>query len=307
MSSLPDILVALLAAAVGYAAWALLSRRGGGVHRRVRGRLFTESARVGSAARGGVDLANAAPEQFLARLVRRVGPDLPPVRFASITAGAALVGGLLVGALAFSVAAGLAAAIAAGAVPILWARRRQGQRRHQAALQLPEALEFLSRVLQAGHSMSTGFQLLGNELPAPLGAEFRRAHDQHSLGQPVEQVLQEMATRMQSRDFGFVVTSIVIQRQTGGDLGQVLRNIAQMIRERIRLAHQVRARTAEGRLTGYILTAFPVLIFVLTYLINPEYAGLMFESAEGLGMLTVALTLQAVGLLLIRRITRVEV
>src|SRR5205085_6835476 len=103
--------------------------------------------------------------------------------------------------------------------------------------------------------LSTGLQMMGEELPAPLAAEFRRCYDQHSLGTPLEDALKDMATHIESTDFAFFVTAVLIQRQTGGDLAEVLGNISKMIRGRLRLLQQVKAKTAEGRFTGYIMVA----------------------------------------------------
>src|SRR5204863_8156518 len=135
--------------------------------------------------------------------------------------------------------------------------QKRGRRQRAIANQLPEALDFLSRVLQAGHSFSTGVQMMSEELLDPLKTEFRRCYDQHSLGQPLEDSLKEMTTRVESTDFAFFVTAVLIQRQTGGDLAEVLNNISDMIRQRIGLQQHVKAKTAEGRFTGYIMVAFP--------------------------------------------------
>jgi tight adherence protein B len=172
---------------------------------------------------------------------------------------------------------------------------------------LPEALDFLSRVLRSGHSFSTGLQMMGEELPQPLAGEFRRAYDQHSLGLSVEESLKDMAKRIESTDFAFFITAVLIQRQTGGDLSEVLGNISGMIRQRIRLEQHVKAKTAEGRFTGYILSAFPAVMFVLSYMLNPDYAGVLIRTNTGLTLLGVALGLELMGLYFIKKLTTVRV
>ena len=171
--------------------------------------------------------------------------------------------------------------------------RKKNKRQRQLALQLPEALEFLQRVLRAGHSLSTGLSMMAEELPQPLSAEFRRCYDEHSLGQPLEECLREMARRIESTDFAFFVTAVLIQRQTGGDLSQVLGNISGMIRQRIRLQQYVKAKTAEGRFTGYILVCFPVLMFFIASSMNPEYKKNLLGTSSGLTMLSIAAVLCA--------------
>jgi tight adherence protein B len=173
--------------------------------------------------------------------------------------------------------------------------------------QLPEALEFLSRILKAGHSLSTGMQSMSEELPQPLAGEFSRCYDQHSLGQPMEECLKDMSTRVGSTDFAFFVTAVLVQRQTGGDLSEVLGNISGMIRGRIRLAQSVKAKTAEGRFTGYILVALPAVLFVVAYALNPKYAGVLLKTSTGLTLLGIAVCLQVMGLWAIRKITTIKV
>jgi tight adherence protein B len=189
----------------------------------------------------------------------------------------------------------------------VWLSRKRSKRQRLLAEQLPEALDFLSRILKAGHSLSTGLQMMADELPQPLAGEFRRAYDQHSLGSPMDECLKETAKRIESTDFAFFVTAVLIQRQTGGDLSEVLNNISGMIRQRIRLQQHVKAKTAEGRFTGYILSAFPAVMFVVAYMLNPEYAGVLIKTSLGLTLLGTAFGLQMMGLYFIKKITTVVV
>ena len=199
------------------------------------------------------------------------------------------------------------AAILGGAVPFLALIKKRNRRQKLMGDQLPDSLDFLSRALKAGHSMSTGFQLMAEELPQPIAGEFRRIYEQHSLGASMEDTLRAAVDRVDSADFAFFVTAILIQRQTGGDLGEVLNNIGAMIRHRVRLQQHVKAKTAEGRFTGYILAAFPALMFVVSYCLNREYAGRLLDQKIGIFMLSGAFTLQLLGLFCIRKITTVKV
>jgi tight adherence protein B len=201
---------------------------------------------------------------------------------------------------------GVAAALG-GYFPFLMLMNKRGRRQNKIANQLPEALDFLSRVLQAGHSFSTGVQMMSEELPDPLKSEFRRCYEQHSLGQPLEDSLKDMAVRIESTDFAFFITAVLIQRQTGGDLSEVLKNISSMIRQRIRLQAHVKAKTAEGRFTGYILVAFPAVMFVLVSFMNPAYAHNLTGTSIGQKLLGLAFGLQMLGLWAIRKLTTVKV
>jgi tight adherence protein B len=195
---------------------------------------------------------------------------------------------------------------AAAYLPFFYLNFKRNKRQRMLGDQLPEALDFLSRILRAGHSFSTGLQMMSDELPQPLAGEFRRAYDQHSLGQPLDDALKDTAARVDNTDFAFFVTALLIQRQTGGDLSEVLGNISGMIRGRIRLQQQVRSKTAEGRFTGYILVAFPAVMFGVVYTQNPEYCQRLLHGT-GLYFLGTAFSLQMAGLFCIKKITTIRV
>jgi tight adherence protein B len=191
--------------------------------------------------------------------------------------------------------------------PVLYLTRRKIKRQKLLDDQLPDAMDFLGRALKAGHSLSSGLQMMGQELPQPIAAEFQHAYDQHSLGIAMEKCLKDMTVRIDSTDFAFFVTAVLIQRQTGGDLSEVLKNISGMIRQRVRLQQQVKAKTAEGRFTGYLLTAFPAVIFVILYFINREYASRLTDTSTGLKLLGTAFAMQVMGLIMIRKLTVVKI
>jgi tight adherence protein B len=245
--------------------------------------------------------------QSLNRLVMQAFPDLPLSRFLYLVVGLAFVSTVLVGLIANSIVMGLIAGAVAAYLPFFTVTSRRNKRQKMIANQIPDSLDFLSRILRAGHSLTTGLQMQGEELPAPIGHEFRRCYDQHSLGQPLEDCLKTMASRIESTDFAFFITAVLIQRQSGGDLSEVLRNISGMIRQRIRLQQHVKAKTAEGRFTGYILVAFPAVMFVVADVMNPAYAGILLHTNTGLELLGAAFGLSMLGLFAIRQITTVKV
>jgi tight adherence protein B len=252
-------------------------------------------------------LGEVRPLQSLQKQISRVFPSLTLTQFAILS----MLSAIIIGAGAW-VLSGTPAFIFLGMIggflaPYLIVLRRLDHWKKTIVRQLPEALDFLSRVLRAGQSFSTGLQLLSEELPNPLAREFRRCYDQHGLGQPIEEGLREMAVRLESTDFAFFATAVILQRQSGGDLAEVLRNISHMIRQRLRLQQSVRAKTAEGRLTGYIMVLFPFVMFVITYAMDPLRTGVLLHTIAGRFMLLAAATLQLIGLLLIRRITTVRV
>ena len=248
--------------------------------------------------------------QFLNTLHRHLEqafPNTTLVRFLLLSVSVAFFAGAVMLLVTGSPIPGMLAALGAGYVPFFLVSMKRARRLKALCDQLPEALDFLSRALKAGHSLSTGLQMMADELPAPLSTEFRQCYDQHSLGQSLDDALKETAKRIESTDFAFFVTAVLIQRQTGGDLSEVLKNISGMIRGRVRLGQHVKAKTAEGRFTGYVLVAFPAVMFLISYYMNPGYAGILLSDPGGRMLLCTAVGLQIMGLFAIRKITTVKV
>jgi tight adherence protein B len=241
-----------------------------------------------------------------ARKLARAHPDLTMGRFLLMVAALAAAFFFAGAFVAGSFVVGFLAALTAAAIPFLVIGSRSAQYQKVIDEQLPDALDFLARILRAGHSLSTGFQMSAEELPDPLAGEFRRCYDQHSLGQPLDDVLRDMAKRMDVPDVSFFVTAVLIQRQTGGDLAEVLKNIGGMVRARMRLQQHVKAITAQGRLTGTILLVMPFAFFFILYLLNPKYAGVLLNTTEGRWVMGFAVMMQVMGLLTIRRIVAVK-
>ncbi len=319
---LGNLLILLIALAVGFFAWGVgqvVLLRLDGDRQKLHQRLASEwrgdvtsllhrSIVVQQEMRGVPDFIARKP--FFQRLNRKLlhaFPDANLMRFLAITLCSGMVACSVVTLLVDSVMLGCLSAGFVWYLPFLLIKSKSGRRQKLLAVQIPESLDFLSRVLKAGHSLSTGIQMMGEELPAPIGTEFRRCYDQHSLGQPMESALKEMANRIDSTDFAFFVSAVLIQRQTGGDLSEVLANISTMVRARIRLQQHVRAITAEGRMTGYILVAFPMVLFVISYALNPGYAGVLLREEMGIKLLGLAVGLQLLGLYFIRKIISVKV
>jgi tight adherence protein B len=252
-------------------------------------------------------LAKLGPLQGIYRQILQAWPDLSLASFLSICLGLAAVFFFIAFAMVGAPIVALVAAAIGGYIPFIMLSRKRSNRQRKLADQLPDALDFLARILKAGHSLSTGLQMMSTELPKPLGAEFGRAYDQHSLGMPMEDALKDMAVRIESTDFAFFVTATLIQRQTGGDLSEVLNNISGMIRQRIRLAQSVKSKTAEGRFTGYILSAFPAVMFVIASILNPDYTSVLWKTTTGMILLCFAFGFMLTGLFCIKKITTVRV
>lgn len=312
------IAIGLTAAAAGWGVAQLIMAAAHTDRRHLQERMNTELERGLTPSAGALLLRRQseglpgalAGSPMLQRLAKRLGhvfPNTSVRRFLLLTLVLAAAASIGAGMLMQSVAWALLSGAIAGAVPPLVLNARWARRQRVLSDQLTDALDFLARALRAGHGLSTGFQMMGDELPEPIATQFRRCYQQHALGTPLEEAMTQMAGRIDSTDFAFFVTAVLIQRQTGGDLSEVLDNISTMVRNRIRLQQHTQALTAEGRLSGYILLALPPALFVFMLFRKPDYAGLLLFTSLGRMMLISVIGLQVVGMIAMRKIVRVKV
>lgn len=172
---------------------------------------------------------------------------------------------------------------------------------------LAQALEIIGRSLRAGHPISMGLKMVSTELPDPIGMEFGRLFHEMQVGLPIEDALRSLARRVPLLDVRFFVLSIIIQHQTGGDLAEVLDNLSKVIRDRFKVLGQVKALTAEGRLSGWVLSILPFFVFCLILFINPQYVLLLLKSELGQRMLAISIIMQIIGMFVIRKIVNIKV
>lgn len=193
------------------------------------------------------------------------------------------------------------------AVPFIVATVMRQMRFDKFEEQFPEAMDLLGRAVRAGHAFTTGFELIGKELPDPVGAEFRIAFQQQSLGLPLKDALGNLAVRMPLPDIRIFVSSLQIQRESGGNLGEILDTLSHIVRERFKLRRQVRIYTAEGRLSMYFLTAIPIVAFLGLQIFQPEYLAPMLTDRRGHIGLGVAVILQVIGYIVISKIIKIKI
>jgi tight adherence protein B len=204
-----------------------------------------------------------------------------------------------------AIATGLAA-VAAGA-PVLWIYRKRKARLHRFEELFPDALEFVSRSMRAGHAFSVSLEMIHREFQEPVAGEFRRTFEEHNLGLPIEIALQKLATRVPSLDVHFFVSAVLLQKRTGGNLAEILDKLAYVIRERFKLRGRIRAVSAHGRMTAAALSAIPAAVAILMFYTNPDYVKFFFKDDTGNIMLGAALFLQLVGYLIMQKIVNIEV
>jgi tight adherence protein B len=213
-------------------------------------------------------------------------------------------GGLLLG---LHVALLPVVAVFLAMVPIFWLLWRRRRRLRTFGVQLPEALDMLARALRSGQSLGSGMNMVAGEIGPPLGKEFGRVFEEQNLGVSIEDSLKSLADRVPNLDLKFFATAVILQRQTGGDLAEILDKISRLIRERFEIWGQIQSLTGEGRLSGVVLLALPVLIFVVMYRLNHDYVMVLFTDPMGKKLLVGAVILQVLGALVIRKIVDIKV
>ena len=223
----------------------------------------------------------------------------------SVTTG---LGVLIVLLLAgFPAPAAVFGCLGAAAIPSIAIYLKRESRFRKFEELFPDAIDQLARAVRAGHAFTSGFELIGRELPDPVGQEFRTTYAQQNLGVPLAVALQNFAARIPLPDVRFFVAAIQIQRESGGNLGEVLDSLSYVVRERFKLLRQIRVYTAEGRMSMYVLMAMPFVAGVGVYLVNPGYMMPLFTDPRGHMALLVAAVMQVFGFVIIRRMISIKV
>jgi len=255
----------------------------------------------------GLDKVLGGAESPLARLIEQSGVSTTPSTIIVVSMGIGIA--LAIVSLLFirTPFAWSVAGLAGLALPILYLRFKRSARMKRFEEQFPEALDLLSRAIRAGHAFQTAMGMCADELPAPVGVEFKKSFDQQNFGLPLKDALNEMAERVPILDVKFFVTAVLIQRETGGNLSEILDNLAHVVRERFKILRQVRVHTAHGRFTGYVLLALPAALGVALSFINPEHMDLLFKERMGHMMILAAIVLQTIGYIWIRQVIKIEV
>jgi tight adherence protein B len=262
---------------------------------------------------GGFDDKANAIQMLLNRMpalhdyLEQAGTKLTSMQFAAICVGAFAFGCIACFISPIPVLlAPIFGAMLAG-VPVAWLMFTRSRRLARFGRQMPEALELLGRSLRAGHSLAAGFGLVGSEMDEPLAPEFKRAFEEQNLGIPLDQAIEQMAKRVPNMDLRFFATAVILQRQTGGDLAEILDKISHIVRERLQILGQIQALTGEGRMSGAVLLALPPVLFLVMLKMNYEYVMMLFTDELGRYLLCAALVSQVLGAIVIKKIITIRV
>ncbi len=252
-------------------------------------------------------------EQFFSRFLNvrvfleQAESPITAMHLAYISGGLCLVGCVIPLLTGLPVYSGPLLGLALAFLPMAVLAFKRKRRLSAFGKQLPEALDLIARALRSGHSLAAGINLAATEMADPLGKEFGRCYEEQNLGIPLEDALDEMTTRVPNLDLRFFATAVILQRQTGGDLAEILDKIGHLVRERFKIFGQIQALTGEGRLSGVVLLALPPVLFGVMYRLNPKYMMPLFTDPMGQQLLAFAVAMQIFGALVIRHIIRIKV
>jgi tight adherence protein B len=251
--------------------------------------------------------SETGPGTWVAKLIEQAGSTTG----VSTVLIAALVLGMLVAmtcTMLLRNVVGLVPGFLLGAsVPFVVLLHKRSVRLRKFEEQFPEALDLLSRAIKAGHAFQTAMGMVAEEGAEPMGPEFRKTFEEQNYGLPLKDALNNLAVRMPLLDVRFFATAVLIQRETGGNLSEILDNLAYVVRERFKILRQVRVYTAHGRMTGYVLLALPAFLAIALMFINPEHMEVLFTERVGRQMIAATVVMQTFGFLWIRKIVQIEV
>lgn len=219
-----------------------------------------------------------------------------------LAAGTALAVGLFTGSAIGAIVGTFLGAL----LPYFVIRVRANRRAAKVEEQIPEAIDLLGRAMRAGHPLSAGFKMVADEAPEPIATEFRQVFEEQRFGLPFDDSLLGLGERIKISDIRILITAILVHRQVGGNLAEILDNIAYIVRERFKLRRQLRVITAQGRMSGYVLAFLPIALGLAIYALNRDYMMPIFNEPAGRFMLVSALVMQVAGYLWIRRILDIE-
>src|SRR5215470_16299047 len=240
-------------------------------------------------------------------LVKQAGSDwwVSSIVFGSIAC--AIVGGALASLRFQHTGVVLISAVASGFSPIAYLLFQRYSRLEKCDAQLPQAIELMARALRAGHALQSAIEMVSHDVPEPLAGEFRMVHEEQLLGLPIRDALVNLLERIPRDDMRFLTTALLLQKETGGNLVQILETTAGVMRERVRLRGQIRIYTAQARVTAWVVSLLPFAMFLLLNLVNPGYENIMLKDPTGRTLVYIGLFMWAAGILAIRKLIAIKV
>jgi tight adherence protein B len=257
--------------------------------------------------RMGAGLQRLGLARRIDRLLVQAGLTMTVANFLGVTFAVAAAGGLIAYLITHRLPLAALAFVLAGVIPLLVLFYKRMQRVKAFNEQFPDALDLMVNALRAGFALGGAIQMVAEESPDPVGTEFRILFEEQKLGLDIKSAMANLTDRLDSTDVGFFATAVIVQRDTGGNLAEVLEKIAYVIRDRFRILGEVRTFTAQGRLSGFILGVLPIFMAIVLSILSPGYMRILLDDPFGKALLVTALVLQLLGFYFIRRIVNFKV
>jgi tight adherence protein B len=244
---------------------------------------------------------------WLSRLIRQAGHNWQVGTVIGGSLAALIIGGWVCSFILPTTVMAVAAGLVLGAAPFVYLSIAREVRFRQCDALLPDAVDLMARALRAGHAVPAVLEMVGREIGEPLAGEFRLLHEEQSLGLPLRDAMLNLVERVPRDDMRFLATAVLLQKETGGNLAQILDKTAALARDRARLRGQLRIYTAQGRITGWILCIAPFIMFGLISMVNWNYEKILFTEPVGLKIIYVGMVMMIVGVLIIRKIIDIKI
>ena len=241
------------------------------------------------------------------QMVERSGYSVSLGQIVLGSAFAAFFGAVVAWQLTHQLLLGVGAGLVLGITPVMFLKHAASRRLARFEEQFPEAIDLIARALRAGHAFTTGLGMAAEEVEEPVRTEFRLLHDRQNYGMPLPDALRSLAVRVPLLDARFFATAVLTQRESGGNLSEVLDGLSKLIRERFKLKRQVRTLSAHGRMTGWVLAALPIVLGALMFVLAPEQMGVLFTDPLGVRLIVGAGVLQVIGFIAMQRIVNIEI
>ena len=241
------------------------------------------------------------------RMLDQADLHITVTRLVMLSVMAGMLAALAVSALTISTLLVASAGAAATSVPFLHVAYKRSRRMHAFLSLLPDALDLMSRALQAGHSFAETLHMIAVEMPEPISTEFRKTYEEQNLGLSLKLALENLAERVPLLDLRLCITAIMIQRETGGNLAEILEKVGYTIRERFRILEDLKTLTTSSRMSAWILCALPLFVAVAVTYMNPDYMSILWSDPRGHKLLLAAAAMQVSGMLIIRKILKIKI
>jgi tight adherence protein B len=243
----------------------------------------------------------------LKRMLDQADLHITPSRLLMFSFMAGMLGGLAASVVTVFIPIMILAGLACASLPFLhvWWRRKK---RFDAFLEeLPDALDLVSRALSAGHAFSEALHMVSTEMPEPIATEFRKAYEEQNLGLSVKLALENLTQRIPLLDLKMCVTAVLIQRETGGNLAEILEKVSYTIRERFRILGDLKTLTTSSRLSAWLLCGLPIFVALAVTVMNPDYMSVLWKDPRGHYLIAAAMILQVTGMLIVRKILKIQI